>query len=96
MEEEEETYGGVGVVVEKRESEELAREGVIDGEEGREGGECAGLVEDLGLGLRMRAVVGGYEVGGTGLDDGLEEEGGQLIPLQKRSVLHTRLGQPDG
>lgn len=44
----------------------------------------------------MRAVVGGYEVGGTGLDDGLEEEGGQLVSLQKRSVLHTCLGQPDG
>ena len=83
MEEEEETYGGVGVVVEKRESEELAREGVIDGEEGREGGECAGRVEALGLGLGMRALVGGYEVGGTGLDDGLEEEGGQLVPLQQ-------------
>lgn len=83
MEEEEETYGGVGIVVEKRESEELARERVIDGEEGREGGECAGLVEDLRLGLGMRVFVGGYEVGGTGLDDGLEEEGRQLIPLQQ-------------
>ena len=56
MEEEERVYRGVGGVVEEGESEELAAKRVVDGEERREGGECAGLVEDLGLGLGVSVL----------------------------------------
>ena len=90
VEEKEETYSGVGRVVEKGKREELVAERMIGGQEGREGGECARLVEDLGLGLRVRAFMRAYEVGRTGFDDGLEQEGRKFIPFQKRSILHSR------